>query len=115
VAFQFLTAKSVFEAYNDSKTYMLPYFQPLPEFRRIANNLPHPGIADYLPKTTDGTTASIVQKTPKRIIQQLPTGKVTSDTNDWLTIVASFIWTNRIIPNANYQAPPHTLCKYQQE
>jgi hypothetical protein len=103
VAFQFLTAKSVFEAYNDSKTYMLPYFQPLPEFRRIANNLPHPGIADYLPKTTDGTTASIVQKTPKRIIQQLPTGKVTSDTNDWLTIVASFIWTNRIIPNANYQ------------
>lgn len=82
---------------------MKTFQDPLDEFSRIARNKPHPGIDKNLPKVTDGTTSSIVQKTPRRIIQQLPTGRVVSDTNDWLTIVASFIYTNRILLNANMQ------------
>lgn len=72
-----------------------------PEYERIARNKPHSSIPKEYPKTTDGTTASIIRKTPHRIIQQLPTGKVTSTTNDWLSVVAEFVYTNKIIPNAN--------------
>lgn len=82
---------------------MRPYFQPLTEYQRIARNKPHSNIDPAYPKTTDGTTASIIQKTPRRIIQQLPTGKVVSDANDWTSIVADFVFTHRILPNANSQ------------
>lgn len=82
---------------------MKTFQDPLDEFSRIARNKPHPGIEKNYPKVTDGTSSSIVNKTPRRIIQQLPTGRVISDTEDWLTIVASFIYTNRILLNANMQ------------
>lgn len=46
----------------------------------------------------------MIRKTPKRVIQQLPTGIVTSDNkNDWLPIVAEFILLNKIIPYANLE------------
>lgn len=102
-AFQFLTEKNLVTRWNDSRTYNIPLTQPFTEFERIARNRPHPSIDKAYPKTTDGTTASIIRKTPRRIIQQLPTGKVESDENDWLTIVASFIFNNKIIPYANEQ------------
>ena len=76
-------------------------FDPLDEFERIARNLPLQTIDKKYPRVTDGTTSSIVKKTPRRILQQIPTGTVISDTNDWLSIVASFIYLNRILPNAN--------------
>lgn len=82
---------------------MRSFLDPVDEQERIARNQPHPGIDPSYPKVTDGTTSSIIQKTPRRIVQQIPTGKVKSDTNDWLSIVAGFIYTNRIIPNANEQ------------
>jgi hypothetical protein len=82
---------------------MLPLFKPLDEYERIARNQPHPGIDKSYPKVTDGTTAAIIQKTPKRIIQQIPTGKVQAQGDEFTGIVAEFIFTNRIIPNANHQ------------
>lgn len=103
MAKSYLTEENVFEAYKNAKKYMQSYIDPVDEQERIARNQPHPGIDKAYPKVTDGTTSSITQKTPRRIIQQLPTGRVTSDTNDWLSVVASFIYTNRIIPNANEQ------------
>lgn len=99
----YLNEDNVFQAYIDAKRYMQSYIDPVDEQERIARNQPHPGIDKSYPKVTDGTTSSIIQKTPRRIIQQLPTGRVKSDTNDWLSVVASFIYTNRIIPNANEQ------------
>jgi hypothetical protein len=93
----------LFDAFNDSSKYMRPLFEPLQEFERIARNRPHPGIDKSYPKVTDGTTSSVIQKTPRRIIQQLPTGLVHSPQNDWLTSVAGYILTNKIIPNANSQ------------
>lgn len=82
---------------------MRPFFQPLAEYQRIARNRPHPNIDKAYPKTTDGTTASIIAKTPRRIIQQLPTGKIVSDSQDESALLAEFIYTHRIIPNANSQ------------
>lgn len=101
--YSYLTEDNVFEQYVKATRYMQSYLDPVDEQERIARNQPHPGIDKAYPKVTDGTTSSIIQKTPRRIIQQLPTGRVVSDTNDWLSVVASFIYTNRIIPNANEQ------------
>lgn len=97
----YLTEENVFEAYRKADTYMESFLESVDEQERIARNKPHPGIDKAYPKVTDGTTASIIQKAPRRIIQQLPTGRVISDQNDWLSIVAGFIYSNRIIPNAN--------------
>lgn len=82
---------------------MKSFLDLVDEQERIARNQPLPGLDKAYPKVTDGTTSSIIQKTPRRIVQQLPTGQVKSITNDWLSVVASFILLERIIPNANEQ------------
>lgn len=98
----YLNPKNIFSLYEESKRHTELLTEPFPEFERIARNRPHDNIDKKLPKTTDGTTASIVRKTPKRIVQQLPTGVVESDKeDDWLTIVAGFILTNKILKYAN--------------
>lgn len=99
--FQYLTPDTLVEVYRASKQYTESLTDNFPEYERLMRNKPHPSIPKEYPKTTDGTTASIIRKTPHRIIQQLPSGNVVSDTNDWLSIVASFIYTNKIIPSAN--------------
>lgn len=100
--YSFLNPDNLAKVYEDSRLYTNLLTEPFPEFQRIARNRPHKGIDPAYPKTTDGTTASIVQKTGKRVVQQLPTGQVRSDDeDDWLPIVAQFIYTNKIIPYAN--------------
>lgn len=102
MAYSFLTPDNLSKTYTESRRYTNLLTEPFPEFQRIARNRPHHGIDPAYPKTTDGTTASIVQKTPKRIVQQLPTGVVeTEEADDWLPVVAQFIYTNKIIPYAN--------------
>jgi hypothetical protein len=102
MAFQYIDTSTIFDAFNDSKKYMRPLFEPIQEFERIARNQPYPGIPSEYPKVTDGTTAAVIQKTPRRIIQQLPTGKVESD-DDLQSIIANYIYTHEILPNANSQ------------
>lgn len=100
--FQFLAPDSVVETFKTSRQYTESLTDlSFIEYERIARNKPHPSIPKEYPKTTDGTTASIIRKTPHRIIQQIPTGTVRSDKEDWLALVASFIYTHKIIPNAN--------------
>ena len=91
------------DTYDEHKSYMAPLFQPLDEFERIARNRPHPGIAKGLPRVTDGTLAALIQEQPKRIIQQIPTGKVKAK-DEWLEIVAGWLFENEIIPNSAAQA-----------
>lgn len=60
------------------------------------------GIDPAYPKTTDGTTSSIIRKTPRRIVQQLPTGVVEADEESpWLDIVAGFVYRTKILPYAD--------------
>src|SRR3990167_594292 len=99
--YSYLTPENLAETFRTSQQFTEGLTDGFPEFERIARNKPHGSIPKEYPKTTDGTTASIIRKTPHRIIQQLPTGKVKSTTNDWLSIVAGFIYTDKIIPNAN--------------
>lgn len=82
---------------------MEPLYKPFKEYRRLRDNKPALGLDPAYPKVTDGTVAAVVSKTPKRIVQQLPTGSVKSAKNDWLNIVAGFVYTNKILPYANHQ------------
>lgn len=101
MAYQFLQPDSIVETFKTSKEYTEGLTDKFQEFERLAANKPHGSIPKEYPKTTDGTTASIIRKTPHRIIQQLPTGKVRSAADDWLSLVAEFIYYDKIIPNAN--------------
>lgn len=83
---------------------MLPLFDPLQEYERIARNRPHPAIDKAYPKVTDGTLAAIIQETPKRYIQQLPTGMVKTSVGEWLDLFATWKLLQDIIPHANCQA-----------
>lgn len=100
MAFAYIQEDELGTRYDDAKRYMLPLFEPLDEFERIARNKPHPGIDKSLPKVTDGTLAALIQEQPKRVIQQIPTGKVKAD-SQWLEIVAGYILEHEIIPNSN--------------
>jgi hypothetical protein len=101
LAFSYLTPDNLFRRYTAAKRYTDQLTRPFPEFQRIASNKPFQGLDPNYPEITDGTTASIIRKTPRRVVQQLPTGKVENDSEDWLSIVADFILTNKIIPFAN--------------
>lgn len=101
MSYQYLTEENVIETFKTSRQWTESLTDSFPEYERIARNKPHASVPKEYPKTTDGTTASIIRKTPHRIIQQLPSGVVHSDTQDWLSVIAQFIYAKRIIPNAN--------------
>ena len=96
----FLDKSNLTDAWAESQDYMRPLFEPFDEHERLAENRPHPGIAKHLPKVTEGTLSSTIWKQPRRIIQQLPTGKVTSKEDKDFASVIDYIWQNEIIPNA---------------
>lgn len=99
MAFEYIKPDELKQTYEDAKKFMLPLHQPFEEFERISRNKPHPGIDKSLPKVTDGTLAGLIKEQPKRVIQQIPTGKVKA-TEPWLEVAAGFILTHEILPNA---------------
>lgn len=102
MVFSFLNTDNIFDRYKAAKKYTEDLTKPFPDFERIARNRPFEGIDPAYPKTTDGTTASIIRKTPRRIVQQLPTGFVeTDDESPWLDIIAQFVYTTKILPFAD--------------
>jgi hypothetical protein len=103
LAFEYIKEADLAQRYKDAQTFMNPLFEVLDEYERIARNRPHPGIAKNLPKITDGTLAALIQEQPKRIIQQIPSGKIVAKSK-WLEIVGGFILTHEIIPNSNQVA-----------
>ena len=85
-------------------------FEPLKENERLSRNKPHPGIDKAYPKVTDGTTAAIIEETPKRYIQQLPSVNVATSEGEWLDVFANWKLNEDIVPNANCQAEPLIKC-----
>ncbi len=99
---QFLDEKNFWKKYQVAKDWSEKWSEEFDEFFRIARNQAPADVPKQYANVSDGTTAALIRKTPKRVIQQLPTGLVTSDDkDDWLPIVADFILTNKIIPFAN--------------
>lgn len=102
MAFSFLIEDNIFELCQQAKEHTERLTAPFPEYARIARNLPSNKTPRKFPKVTDGTTASIIRKSARRVIQQLPTGVVESDTKDspW-PILADFVYRTKILPLAN--------------
>lgn len=100
MSYSLLDKDNLADAWHESKTYMRPLWEPFDEYERLSLNKPHPSIASHLPKVTEGTLASTIVKQPRRIIQQLPTGKVASKEQPELAEVVDFVWQNQILPNA---------------
>jgi hypothetical protein len=101
LAYAYLTEENIDKKYTEAKKYTDSLTEPFPEFARIARNKPHEGIDPNYPKTTDGTTASIIEKSPRRVIQQVPSGVVVAEENEWLGAVSEFILLKKIIPYSN--------------
>lgn len=102
MAFSFLTEENIFDLCNTSKDYTEKLTQPFEEYSRLARNKPHAKIPKAFPKTTDGTSASIIIKSARRAVQQLPAGVVsTSDEYSPWPIIAEFAYLKEILPNAN--------------
>lgn len=103
MAFSFIEEDTLYDRIDEARKYMIPLFEPLDEYERIARNKPHAGIAKEMPKVTDGTLSSHIQEQPKRIIQQPPTGSIIANDKK-IEITAGFILNHTILPNANQQA-----------
>lgn len=102
MAFSYITEDNIYDLFEKAQDHHELQTSRFPEYFRVARNRPSANIDKKHPPTTDGTTASIIQKSPKRVIQQLPTGKITtSDKNDWRAIVSEFLYTDQILPYAN--------------
>lgn len=97
----FIDKNTAFDAYDESRKWMRVYFDPLDELERIARNKPSPNIDPSLPRVTDGTMAAIVQEAPKRIIQQLSTGKVSCNDYPEYAAVADIVLSERLLPLYN--------------
>ena len=97
----FITATDAYTAYDESRRWLRLYFEPLDEFERIARNKPSSKIDPSLPRVTDGTLAAIIQEQPKRVIQQLATGKASSPDYPEYAAVADIILQQRLVPMYN--------------
>jgi hypothetical protein len=94
----FITATDARDAYEESRKWYRVYDEPLTEFERIQRNRPSEKIDPSLPKVTDGTLAAINQEDPKRIIQQIPTGLLSSKDHPEFAPMGNYLITNKLIP-----------------
>lgn len=90
-------------AVDESRVWRKDYH----EFERLADNDLIDDLDESLPEVNDGSLAASLFKLPKRIVNSKLSGTVTSADRDeaWLTEIANMQWVNKIIPNANSQAP----------
>lgn len=98
----YLDEENIYDIFTESKDHTERLTEPFPEYSRIARNKPHPRTPERFPKTTDGTSASIISKTPRRAVQQHPTGVIESENehSPW-PIIADFVGRTKILPYAN--------------
>jgi hypothetical protein len=83
------------------------------EYERLADNGLIDDLDENLPEVNDGSLAAALFKLPKRIVNSKLEGRATAvDADDaWITELANIYWADKIIPNANAQAPFHRKWK----
>lgn len=97
----FLTKENLWSKYEAAKDWSQKWSENFEEYDRIARNEAPNNVPEQYARVSDGTAAALVRKAPKRVIQQLPTGIVTSDDeDDPMAIVAEFILLHKILPDA---------------
>lgn len=97
----FLQSDTARQAYDETYKWHRVYFDPVYEFERLARNKPSPKIDAALPKITSGDLAAIIQEDPKRTIQQLATGLVTSSDYPEYAAIADVVLRTRLLPYYN--------------
>ena len=102
MAFPFLDEENIYRLYDEAVEHHKKLIEPFPEYARIAANKPSSKIPKRFPKNTDGTTAALIEKAPRRVVQQAPSGKVvTEDEDNVWPVLADFAYRTKILPNAN--------------
>lgn len=109
----FLEKDDLYQSYTEAKKDARAWREEYSEFERLANNELLPDLDENLPETNDGSLAAALFKLPKRIVNTDLKGRaIALDRGDaWLTELANLQWENKIIPNANAQAPFHRKWK----
>lgn len=110
----FLTkAEELYELYEQGKKESDTWREDYHEYERLADNGLLTNLDPALPEVNDGSLAASLFKLPKRIVNSNLTGRVKSlDRNEaWITELANIQLENKIIPNANSQAPFHRKWK----
>jgi hypothetical protein len=110
VAYSYLEEDNLKDALHDSEEYMRGFYEHIPELQRITRGKPGK-VPKGKPKVTDGTLAGIRRETPKQIIQQLPTGKVTIKADPSMEDMANAILQDVILANANAGGTPYAKAK----
>lgn len=110
MAYNYLTEDDLSEALADSETYMKGFYEGIAELQRLTRGKPGK-IPKGKPRVTDGTLAAIRRETPKQIIQQLPSGRVTIYDNETMEDQVNAVLTDVIIPNANSGGIPYAKAK----
>lgn len=98
---------------EDARNEALVWQRNYPEYQRLADNEIIDDLDEALPEVNDGTLAASLFKLPKRIVNSDLTGhaKATDRDDAWVTELANIVWEEKIIPNANSQAPFHRKWK----
>jgi hypothetical protein len=109
----FLDKEEVHALYVESKAEGDIWRENYHEFERLADNDLIEGLDENLPEVNDGSLAASLYKLPKRIVSSKLKGRARAlDVDDaWITELANMRWENKIIPNANSQAPFHRKWK----
>ncbi len=110
MAYNYLEETDLAEALADSESYMKGFYEGIPELQRLTRGKPGK-IPKGKPRVTDGSLAAIRRETPKQIIQQLPSGRVTIYDKEDMEDQANAVLTDVIIPNANSGGTPYAKAK----
>lgn len=95
------------DLYEEAKSEAYEWRRNYPEYERLADNGLLDDLDENLPEVNDGSLAAALFKLPKRVYNDKLTGRAKAlDADDaWITELANIYWENKILPNANSQAP----------
>lgn len=105
--------KDIYALYEQAVDEARQWKEDYDEFERLADNEIMAGLDADLPEVNDGSLAAALFKLPKRIVSSSLTGRAKAVNRDdtWLTELANMQWEDKIVPNANSQAPFHRKWK----
>jgi len=99
--------QEIYDIYTEGRQESKIWREDYHEYERLADNGLIDGLDQTLPEVNDGSLSASLYKLPKRIVSSNLKGRARSTDRDeaWLTELANIVWEEKIIPNANSQAP----------
>lgn len=95
------------ELYETAKTESYEWRRNYQEYERLADNGMLEDLDEVLPEVNDGSLAAALFKLPKRVVDPNMSGRFRAlDADDaWITELANIYWEEKVLPNANAEAP----------